>query len=339
MEESHVVGPLGLGALTIVQLLMLILCGEVLPKLVAVRFRRQWSMLAAVPLMLIHKVFSPLRMVLSALVIAPLAQLIAPRHRPPALSAGELETLLTLSQQRGVIDAGEERLLLQVLELSQMKVRHLMTPRVDIEGFEFDKSPEQLMDLIMRTGLSRVPVYRNDLDQFEGVILARQALLEQPTTPEQVAKLVQPVRFVPEQQRADQLLIEMRKSGNTFAVVVDEYGGTAGLITLEDLVEHIVGDIPGSYDAQSQPQVESLGDGAWRAGADLAVADWTPTIGSTPTPASVTTLGGLVMAKLGRLPAVGDRVVMGDMTIEIERMDGRRIATLRIELQREDAQP
>jgi CBS domain containing-hemolysin-like protein len=339
LEKAGSIGPLALGVLTILQLLMLILCGEVLPKLVAVRFRRQWSMLAAVPLMVIHKIFSPLRMVLSVLVITPLARLIAPRHRPPPLSAGELEALLTLSQQRGVIDAGEERLLLQVLELSQMKVRHLMTPRVDIDGFDLDEPPGKLMDMVMQTRLSRIPVYRDNLDRFEGIIFARQALLRQPATSQHVAQLVRPVPFVPEQQRADELLAQMRESGDTFAVVVDEYGGTAGLITIEDLVEHIVGDIPGAYETQSQPRVESLGDGAWRVGADLAVADWAPTIGSAAAPASVTTLGGLVMAKLGRLPAVGDRVTMGDVTIEVEQMEGRRIATLRIELRREEVSP
>jgi CBS domain containing-hemolysin-like protein len=327
-QKEGKVNALSMVLISILVLLMLILFGEVLPKLVASRMRVGWSRLTAAPLMVIHRMFHPLRVVLSAAVITPLARLIAPRQKPPELSPQELESLLTLSEQRGVIDDSEEQLLQQVLELSQLTVRNLMTPRVDIRAFDLDDDPAKLIELIGETKLTAVPVYRGDLDHIEGVMYARQVLLRRPSTAAQLQTLVRQVNFIPQQQRADRLLVNMRKTGATLAIVVDEYGGTSGLITIEDVVEHMVGDISGSYEKQGDARVESTGTGQWRVGADLSIMDWAEIFGAPQGKTSVTTLGGLVMARLGRVPREGDQIEIGGMVIEVETMDKKRMSTL-----------
>ena len=145
-------------------------------------------------------------------------------------------------------------------------------------------------------------------------------------------------QFVPELQRADRALVELRQRGETFAIAVDEYGGTAGLITLEDLVEHLVGNIPGAYEASGEVHVEPLEPGRWRVDADLSVHDWADVFGrhrrveAARALASANTVGGLVMAELGRIPAAGDAIALGNVGVTVEQMDGHRIQTLVIEL-------
>lgn len=347
LRQRQAVATWGLWMLNVLPLLLLILFGEVLPKLVASTRTLQWVRLAAVPLLLIHRLLAPLRLICAAGVIAPLARLLAPPRRPPELSAEELETVLELSQQRGIIDHEEEQLLQQVLELGQLKVSDLMTPRVDIKAFDLDDDPAKLLELIRQTRLTQIPVHRGDLDHMEGLIHSRQALIQRPQSVDQVRALIRQIKFVPEQQRADQLLEDLRKSSVSVAMVVDEYGGTAGLITLEAVVEHMVGQIAGPFESTSSPQVEAIGAGQWRADAELPVRDWAEAFGfrwpaqEGPGAAEqgLRTLGGLVMARLGRVAAVGDRTSVGNISFEVETMKSRRIRSLLISLNRTQTDP
>ena len=325
-------------ALSILPLLAIILLGEVLPKLVAARLPVQWSRAVALPMMLFHRLIAPLRIAAAVLVITPLARLIAPKRKPPALSPAELEDLLTLSQRQGVIDPGEEQLLQQVLDLSELKVRDLMVPRVDVQAFDLDNAPAQLIDLIRRTRLRHIPVYRHNLDNIVGLVFARQILLHRPATVEQLQGYIRQVRFVPEQQRADALLRELRRTGTAFAVVVDEYGGTAGIVTIEDVVEHLVGEIAGEYEPTTAPPVERIGPGTWRAAANLPVYEWLNLFNRNPAMLglaeleSVSTIAGLIMAKLGRVAEKGDQVRIGNVLITVETMQKRRIDRVLIQL-------
>lgn len=337
-REQQVMGPVALGALSIVPLITIIILGEVLPKLIAARSSVICSRLAAVPLLAVHRALAPIRLIASGLVITPLARLIAPSARPESLTPDELATLLEQSQRRGVIDPQEQRLLRQVLELGQVKIDELMTPRVDLEAFDLDSEPAMLIDLLKRTSLRHVPVYREDLDHIEGFITARRALLYPPASGLELNSLVEPATFVPQQQRADQLLAQLRREAKTVAVVVDEYGGTAGLVTLEDAAEHLVGDIAGAYDSGSEPEVELVHPGCWRVSAELSTRDWAQAFGQSVPPdvlkmlGVVHTLGGLVMAGLGRGAQVGDQTAIGNLVLRVDSMDGRRIESVIVEL-------
>ena len=330
-------GTAAMGVVSVAVLLILILIGEVTPKLLATRVAVTWSKLVAVPLMLVHRAVGPLRWVLNLFVITPLARLIAPRHKPAGLSSPVLEALLRISAAQGVIDRGEEQLLQQVLELGQLRVRDVMTPRVDVEAFDLANDPADLIALIRRTHLSRIPIYESDVDHIVGVARARQVLLRRPTTRAELTALIQPARFVPEQQRADRLLLTFRQTGTTFALVVDEYGGTAGLVTLEDVVEQMVGQIAGPRGVPDAPRVESVGPGRWRVGAELSVRHWSEAFGQGQPSADVSTIGGLVMARLGRLPAVNDSTRIGNVDIRVVQMQAQRIAWLELHLAGEEA--
>ncbi len=342
-QREQLMGPVALGAVSVAPLVAIILLGEVLPKLVASRSSVTCSRLAAVPLLTVHRVLTPIRLIASGLVITPLARLIAPTTQPEALTADELATLLEQSQSQGVIDPQEQRLLRQVLELGEVRVSELMTPRVDIEAFDLDQAPVELIALFERTNLRQVPAYRGDLDHIEGFIRARRALLYPPSSKLELNSLIEPATFVPEQQRADQLLSELRKAGKAIAVVVDEYGGTAGIVTLEDAAEYLVGDIAGGYDSGSEPMVERLGPGRWRVSAELSTRNWAQAFGQS-VPADmlkalgeVHTLGGLVMAVLGRAAEAGDKATFGNLELCVDSLDGRRIEHITVSLMDTDA--
>lgn len=338
LESRKTVGPWWIAVLSVAPLLALLLIGEVTPKIVAVRLAPAWSRLCALPLLVVHRVLGPVRVFVSAMIITPLARLIIPERSGPALEPEELEMLLELSQQRGIIDRDEERLLQQALELGQLKVRDLMTPRVDVVAYDLDHDPAELYELIRARRFSKIPVFRRDIDHIVGVLYTRQVLLNRPRTRKDIAALVRQVSFVPELQRGDQLLVQFRKTGTLMAIVVDEYGGTAGIVTIRDVVEHIVGRISDTDEHHESPRVQTVGAGVWRVGADLPVREWLDLLGVSDQwlrqigAAGVSTVGGLVMARLGRLPKVGDSIAIGNLVFEVEQMDGARIAQLRIRL-------
>jgi putative hemolysin len=309
-----------------------IIFGEVLPKQIAAQQAFAWSGIVGVPLLAIHRTIAPIRISAERLVIAPLARLIAPSTTPPELSARELEIMLSMSRERGIIDQDEQQLLRHVLELGQIKVRDVMVPRVDIRGYNLDDPIEDLVTMARETRLRHIPVFEGSMDQIRGLVLTRRLLVNEPKNQAQLQALIKPVYFVPEIAPADHLLATLREKAVTFAIVVDEYGGTAGLVTLEDVVEHFIGDIPGAYERDGQPIVEQLRDGVFRVGADLAVHDWDEWFGRNPAmtkaASGAATLGGVVLGLLGKAPDEGDSVALGNIVLTVDKVEGRRIMSV-----------
>ena len=368
-SERAGAGPAQLAALTIAPLLVMILMGEVLPKLVASHLRVVWVQTVALPLLVIHRVMAPARGIVGSGFVEPLARLLAPAATRETLTAAELEALTHAGREQQVIEETEQKVLSQVLELSRMKVRELMVPRVDVIAHRLQDPPAQLINAFRATRLRHLPAYDGDLDTIAGVLHAREVLLNRPASDAELQRLVRQVRFVPEQQRADRLLAEMRKTGTTFAIVVDEYGGTAGLITLEDIVEHVVGDIPGAYESKGEVEVVRVDEAAGGAGgagsaagdADasdrvalevnpdpvyevdggLLVVDWPDRLPGLPPPDfaaadvdleahDIDTIAGLVLSSFGRLPDVGDEVGVGGVRLTVLEMESRRIVRVRV---------
>src|SRR5262249_45551950 len=192
----------------------------------------------------------------------------------------ELASALDASSRDGLIDRQTGRLLREVVELKSILVREVMVPRVDLRAFDLDDSRDKFVALIRETRLKRLPVFRGDVDRIVGTVEARAVLLE-PAKP--VAAFVKPIQFVPDVINVASLLAEFRRTGRQTAVVVDEYGGTAGLITLEDLVEEIVGDIYEPHDRLVEPLVKT-GPDEYRVAGDLSIRDWAEIFGQKRLP-------------------------------------------------------
>jgi len=316
-----------------VPVVVLILVGEVAPKMLGLVLGQRWAMLAAGPLILVSRVLSPLLWLLETVVVVPMTRILAPRQAPGAdITAHELSAILVLSARRGIIghDAGE--LMQEIVALTDLRVRDIMVPRVDIIAYDVDAPPAGLAELFRRTRLKKVPVYRRNIDQTVGLVHAKRLLLN-PKTP--LAQLVVKAPFVPEAANLERVLLQFRVTRTQMAVVVDEYGGTAGLVTLQDILEQIVGDIPAPDQTATAPPVQPLGPREYRLNGDLAIHEWADAFRLDLSGRRISTVGGFVAWRLGRIPRVGDVAEYRNLLFTVESMRGRRIDKLRLELREE----
>lgn len=316
----------------VLPLLGLILAGEVIPKMVAARLGITWAKFFAVPLLFVHRALTVVRVLVSNIVVTPLARLIAPSKKPASLSPVELESLLELSKSHGHINADEESILQAILELGQLKVYDVMLPRVDVAMFDIADDPADLVERMRREKRHFALIYDQDTEHLLGIVLARQLMIDPPADADKLRRYIRQISYVPEMQRLDQLLTQFRQSGSSIAVAVDEYGGTAGVIRIEDIVEKMVGPIVDLDDMQEGPQVLTVGLGIFRVSASLPIHEWEAFFGTYDQEHAISTIGGLVMAKLARLPKVGDTVQLGNLMITVVEMAGRRLHLLELKL-------
>jgi CBS domain containing-hemolysin-like protein len=249
-----------------------------------------------------------------------------------ARSPQELGSLVRTSAEHGTIDAGTATLLDRSLRFGDRSAEELMTPRVQVESLPTDATVLDLIELTRRTGYSRFPVHEGDLDDVRGVVHVKQAFsvpVDQRGTTS-VNKLALPVQTVPESLDGDTLLERLRESGLQLAVVVDEYGGTAGLVTLEDLVEEIVGDVRDEHDRGEVNPVRPLGRESWMVSGLLRDDELADATGFRMPTGDYETLAGLVLARLGRIPEVNDEVRIDGWRITVMAMDRHRVAELRV---------
>ena len=249
-----------------------------------------------------------------------------------ARSPQELGSLVRTSAEHGTIDPGTATLLDRSLRFGDRSAEELMTPRVQVESLPTEATVLDLIELTRRTGYSRFPVHEGDLDDVRGVVHVKQAFsvpVDRRATTE-VSTLMQPVQTVPESLDGDTLLERLRESGLQLAVVVDEYGGTAGLVTLEDLVEEIVGDVRDEHDRGEINPVRPLGRDSWMVSGLLRDDELAEATGFRMPEGDYETLAGLVLARLGRIPEVNDEVRVDGWRITVMAMDRHRVAELRV---------
>jgi CBS domain containing-hemolysin-like protein len=249
-----------------------------------------------------------------------------------ARSPQELGSLVRSSARGGTLDEGTATLLDRSLRFGERTADDLMTPRLRVRALPTEAMVTDLVELARQTGFSRFPVHQGDLDDIRGVVHVKQAFgVPQPrwgTTT--VGILAQPVPTVPESLAADALLDRLRAAGLQVAVVVDEYGGTAGIVTLEDLVEEIVGDVRDEHDRPEASPIWPLGRDSWMVSGLLRADEVAEATGFQMPDGEYETLAGLVLARLGRIPDVGDEVRVDGWRLTVMRMDRHRIAELRL---------
>jgi CBS domain containing-hemolysin-like protein len=266
----------------------------------------------------------------------------------PWASEAELRDLVDLAQQNAVIEQGERQMIHSVFELGDTIVRELMVPRTDMVSIERTKTLRQALSLAFRSGFSRIPVVGDSSDDVVGILYLKDVARRthewrDSESLERVESLMRPATFVPESKPAGELLREMQAQQIHLAVVVDEYGGTAGLITIEDVLEEIVGDIADEYDNE-HPSVERLSDGSARVSARLNVAELGELFDvdlADIADDDVDTVGGLLAAAIGRVPIAGSTGVVGGLRLVAESTQGRRnrIGTVVVHRAETDSEP
>ena len=252
----------------------------------------------------------------------------APGREEGFFSEEEFRELVDRATESDMIEDNEAELIQSVFDFGDTLVRAVMVPRTDILSIDAGSSLHRAMSMFLRSGYSRIPVIRDNTDQILGIIYLKDVAAalhslapgEEPPT---VDALAREVRYVPESKQVSDLLRELQKESTHVAIVIDEYGGTAGLVTLEDLIEEIVGEIVDEYDTESAEAVE-LGDGSYRVSARMSIDDLGELFDIELDDDEVDTVGGLLAKALGRVPIVGSSVEVHGVSLRAERLEGRR---------------
>jgi len=250
----------------------------------------------------------------------------------PFVSEEEIRSMAEVGSQEGAIEEEEKEMIHSIFEFGDTVVREVMTPQPDVVAVDVSGSLDEVLDLVVRHGYSRIPVYKEDLDEVVGIVYAKDVLreLHSGTDGRTLRDIARRAYFVPESKKVADLLREMQREKVHVAIVVDEYGSVAGIITLEDLLEEIVGEIADEYDRE-EPQVEPAGDGRFRVNARLPVDELNELLEAELPNEEWDTVGGLMMGILGRLPTQGEQVEFEGFRFTAERVQGRRISKIMVE--------
>jgi magnesium and cobalt transporter len=246
----------------------------------------------------------------------------------------ELITLLRDAEQRSLLATDTLAMIEGAIEIAEMHVRDIMIPRAQMSVLEADELPERLAKIVIETGHSRFPVTGESRDDIQGILLAKD-LLEYFTsgadnTQFNLRDLMRPAVFIPESKRLNVLLREFRTSRNHMAIVVDEYGGVAGLVTIEDVIEQIVGEIDDEYDVDDEVFIKPRENGVFSVHSLTPIEDFNAFFKTNFSDEEFDTIGGLVMQAFGHLPKKGEQLTLGEFDFEVSRADSRRIRTLRV---------
>ncbi|MEY4236822.1 MAG: hypothetical protein RL578_128 [Chloroflexota bacterium] len=327
-------GVLALLVVTLLVSVVSIVLGELIPKGFALANPDRIALVASGPISLFAKIVSPLVALLVLLTKVISKPFGIDPTRTPELSAAEIRLIVEQGSQQGVLEAEEEQMISAVMSLSDSKLHEVMVPRIDIVAIDQEATFDEAVEVVLKEGHSRTPLYRESVDHIVGILYAKDLLrlIAAGGTRPRLRDIMRPALFVPESQSVDDLLHELQRRKVHMAVVLDEYGGTAGLVTIEDLLEEIVGEIQDEFDEEEPMKVE-IGPGEVILDGRAAIDDLTELVEPAlelEDDEEYDTLGGFVYHRIGRVPVVGDAVVIEPFVITVIKVSGRRVGKVRV---------
>ena len=257
----------------------------------------------------------------------------------PFVSEEEIRSMAEVGHEEGSIEEGEKELIHSIFEFGDTIAREVMVPRPDIVAIEDDKTLRDAQGLVLNRGYSRIPVFHDSLDDVKGVVFAKDVLkaLHQGRRDMPLADVMRPAHFVPESKKVADLLREMQKEKFHQAMVYDEHGSVTGIVSLEDLLEELVGEITDEYDRE-EPEVLQLGDGVYRVSGKASIDDVNELLGTELPDEDWDTVAGLLLDLLGRMPENGEEIRFGGVNLKADKVQGRRIGSVLITREPEEAE-
>lgn len=313
-------------------LIAILIFSESIPKAVVLRNPEAMALMLARPLSLISTLLWPFLVLYNAAVM-PLMRFLSGKTSlsSPLVTEEELRMLVNVGEEEGLIEHEEREMIEGVFSVGDTLVREVMVPRVDISSLDVESSFEEALAMVLEEGHSRIPVFRDTIDTIVGVLYARDLMeaIYKRKTDGTIEQLVRPAYFVPETLKVGNLLRDLQKRKVHIAVIVDEYGGTAGLVTIEDLLEEIVGDIQDEYDTEER-SIRQINDHEILAYDRVPISEINEITGLALEAEDADRIGGFVYERLGRVPVVGDIVEVEGATIEVVAVQGVRPELVRI---------
>jgi putative hemolysin len=313
-----------------------VVVGELVPKGVALGYSEPTALAVSAPVRAFFVVFKPLIWILqrSSEVILRALGLTPPGGEMEVYSEAELKMLLSRSREEGEIEQQEQEMLYKVFDFADKEVSDVMVPRPEVVALSVDLPPEEALSAVIESPYTRYPVYRGSLDDVVGILHVRDlfsALVDRGIAGVQLEELLRPAHIVPENKDLAALLTEFRRTNQHMAIVVDEYGELEGIVTLEDLLEEIVGEIEDEFDLPDE-SIERLEDGRVRIHGTFPIDDFNEQFGRSLPIEDFHTMGGFVFGMLGRAPEPGDEAEFDGCRFKVLEVEGSRIERLEIEL-------
>lgn len=308
-----------------------VVIGELMPKSIALQYPERTSLFIALPMKLITKLFDPLICMLNGLGSFLLRMLKIPRAKTSHLahSIEELNMLINASYKEGVLNETEREMLHNVFKFSDLTAKQVMVPRTDMACISSDITIEELNELTVESQYTRYPVYEENLDHISGIIHVKDLYgLSLKHEEFSLEKVLRPVLLVPETITMDNLVREFKKRQSQMAIIIDEFGGTSGLITLEDVLEEIFGEVQDEFDEDEEADIKEIGEDKYLANAMMRLDEIDEFFNVEIIDEDVDTIGGLVVKELGRIAEIGDVVTIKNLEFNVKEIDGARITKL-----------
>ncbi len=318
---------IAVGTATGLMTFLILVFGEVIPKTVAIRNVEKFSLFVAPILMVFRPILQPLAYLIG-FISRPFIRLfggVAP-GKGPFITEEEIHLILAAGEKEGVIEEEERAMISSIFEFGDTLVREVMTPRPDISVADASKSIEEIKQVVIESGHSRIPIYEGNLDNIIGILYAKDLLKGDKKN---IKDCLRPAIFVPEAKKIDDLLREMQAARTHFAIIVDEYGIASGVVSLEDLIEEIVGEIHDEFEREEK-MIVKLDNISWLVDGKMLVADLNDQLKINLPESEYDTIGGFVFGQLGKSPAVGNTVRYDGVKISVERIHRRRITRVKI---------
>jgi CBS domain containing-hemolysin-like protein len=331
VEAARLFGALGVAVATVFEVVVVFIVAEAIPKHWAVRYPDRAALFAA-PFVSAIISFPPVRLIASGLI--GLSRLVTPDADGQVesdVTESELLALADVAAEEDVIEDEERALITSIIAFGDTIVREVMAPRPDIVAVDQSMPAGAVLERAMSSGLSRIPVYAQGIDDIVGIAYTRDCMraVRDGNDNQPVSRLCRQAHFVPETKRVAPLLREMQHDQFHLAVVVDEYGGTAGIVTLEDLIEELIGDITDEYDVE-EPLIQPVGDGEYRVSGKMAVDEVNELLGASLPVGDWDSIGGLLMHLRGQVPSEGESIDIDGHRLIAEKVQRRRIGIVHI---------
>ncbi len=321
----------GPGIATGILTILVLIFGEISPKTVATGNADKMALAYARVIYILMKVLTPVIIVINFLAHGFMKIFhIDPEAKQASITASELRTIVDVSHEEGVIENEEHKMIKNVVDFGDSQARDVMVPRIDMTFVQADATYDELMAIFKEDMYTRIPVYEDTTDDVVGIINMKDVLLYSQETDFSIRKLMRKPHFTYESKKISELLVEMRRTSSSITIVLDDYGATAGLITLEDLIEEIVGEIRDEFDENEKDQIEKVGDFEYLAEASIKLEDFNEYVGSDLESEEYDTLGGFVMEQLDRLPRKGETLTWENMEFVVEAIEKNRMDKIRV---------
>ena len=326
----NLIGSRGVAISTIIMTIVVLIFGEITPKTLASQNSEQISLRVANPIFIVSKMLKPV-VIITTTISKFFIKLLGGKSdsNKPFITEDELKTMVDVSEEEGILKSEEKDMIHNVFQFGDLYAKDVMVQRVDIIALDIEESLDKIISVIKEEGFSRIPIYSNTIDNIVGILNVKDIIFMEDTKGFSLKNYMREITYTYEFRKVTELFKDMNKNRQHMVVVLDEYGGTVGIVTIEDLIEEIVGDISDEYDDE-EPEIYVVKEDEYIVGGSVRIEDINELIGTKIESEEFDSIGGFIIGVLGRFPNISEEIIYSNYRFIIEDIDRNRIKKIRI---------